>query len=218
MTMHSLSILKAAAFAAGLTLTAVLTSAPTSAQHIVDEWDSVQPPAAPELEEVTIENPETTALLMLDFMHQNCNEERRPRCVASLPKMQQLLEKARAAGVPVVYAIIGGTTTDDIWEDVAPQGDEPWVQAGPDKFIGTDLEQILKDRGIETVITVGTAAHGAVLHTASAAALRGFQVIVPVDGISAEDTYFEQYVVHHLKNAPRIGDSVTLTTSEMIGF
>jgi hypothetical protein len=62
------------------------------------------------------------------------------------------------------------------------------------------------------------AAHGAVLHTASSAALRGMQVIVPIAGISAEDLYFEQYVVHHLVNAPRIGGNVTLTTSEMIQF
>lgn len=210
----SVSVLKAVVLAGGLALAA--TSA--SAQHVIDEWDNVEPPAPPELEEVTIDSPETTALLMLDFMHSNCNEERRPRCVASLPRMQQLLENARAAGVPVVYAIVGNSTTADIWEQVAPQEDEPWVQAGPDKFVDTELEQILADRGIETVITVGTAAHGAVLHTASSAALRGMQVIVPIDGISAEDLYFEQYVVHHLVNAPRIGGNVTLTTSDMIQF
>jgi nicotinamidase-related amidase len=35
------------------------------------------------------------------------------------------------------------------------------------------------------VIAVGTAANGAVLYTASAAAFRGMNVIVPVDGISS---------------------------------
>ncbi len=82
----------------------------------------------------------------------------------------------------------------------------------------TDLEKILADKGIKTVITVGTAAQGAVLYTASAAALRGLQVIVPVDGVSAEDTYFEQYVVYDLSKAPGVSGKVTLTTVDMMKF
>jgi nicotinamidase-related amidase len=47
------------------------------------------------------------------------------------------------------------------------------------------------DKGIKTVVVVGTTAQGAVLNTASQAAFRGLQVIIPVDGMSAENTYFE---------------------------
>jgi nicotinamidase-related amidase len=51
------------------------------------------------------------------------------------------------------------------------------VAAFVDKFMlgnkDTGLEKILKDKGITTVIAVGTAANGAVLYTSSAAALRG---------------------------------------------
>jgi len=46
------------------------------------------------------------------------------------------------------------------------------VTSGPDKFLGTVLERILKDRGIQTAITVGTVSHAAVLYTASGAAGR----------------------------------------------
>lgn len=65
---------------------------------------------------------------------------------------------------------------------------------------------------------MGTAANGAVLFTSRAAALRGFQVVVPVDGMSAENIYIEQYVAWHLSNAPRGGARVTLTRTDMIGF
>ncbi len=68
--------------------------------------------------------------------------------------------------------------------------------------MGTDLEKILKDKGIKAVIVTGTAAHRAVLYTASGAALRGMHVIVPVDGMSAENVYAEQYVAWNLVNAP----------------
>ena len=36
---------------------------------------------------------------------------------------------------------------------------------GPDKFIGSDLEKTLKDKGIKTVVAMGTQAQTSVLHT-----------------------------------------------------
>jgi nicotinamidase-related amidase len=78
-------------------------------------------------------------------------------------------------------------------------------------FLRPILEKILNDKGIKTVVIVGTAAQGAVLNTASQAAFRGLRVIIPVDGMSAENTYFEQYTAYHLANAPGVGQEVTLT-------
>jgi nicotinamidase-related amidase len=201
----------------GVAVLAGLSVSAASAATIIDEWTSVKAPKAPTLKPVTVD-PKTTALLMLDFMHQNCNDKRRPRCVASLPLMKKLLGEARGKNMLVVYSIIRNTTTKDIWADVAPKGNEPWVLSGVDKFYKTDLEKILKDKGIQTVITVGTAAHGAVLYTASEAALRGMKVIVPVDGATAEDTYFEQYTVYQLAHAPTISNSITLTKVDMMKF
>ena len=73
-----------------------------------------------------------------------------------------------------------------ILKDVAPLEGEPIVKSAADKFFKTDLEKILNDKGIKTVVVVGTAAHGAVLNTASQAAFRGLQVIIPVDGMSSK--------------------------------
>ncbi len=92
------------------------------------------------------------------------------------------------------------------------------VTSGVNKFLGTDLETILKGRNIKTVIAFGTTAQGAVLHTSSEAALRGFQVLVPVDLVSAELLYAEQYTAWHLGNAPVISDRITLTRSDLIRF
>jgi nicotinamidase-related amidase len=83
-------------------------------------------------------------------------------------------------------------------------------------FLRPILEKILNDKGIKTVVIVGTAAQGAVLNTASQAAFRGLRVIIPVDGMSAENTYFEQYTAYHLANAPGVGQQVTLTKMDMI--
>ena len=206
---------KTAVLASGLMMTFFLFQMPASAQTIVDTWDAVKAPPAPELKSVILDS-KATALLLLDFNKQTCNAERRPRCIASIPKVQELLEEARSKGFTIIYSLSAGATSTDIARELAPRKGEPVVTAGPDKFMGTDLEKILMDKGIKTVIVTGTAAHGAVLYTASGAAFRGMQVILPVDGMSAENTYAEQYTAWHLANAPRVSSKVTLTKIDLI--
>ena len=206
---------KTAVLASGLMMTFFLFQMPASAQTIVDTWDAVKAPAAPELKSVILDS-KATALLLLDFNKQTCNAERRPRCIASIPKVQELLEEARSKGFTIIYSLSAGATSTDIARELAPRKGEPVVTAGPDKFMGTDLEKILMDKGIKTVIVTGTAAHGAVLYTASGAAFRGMQVILPVDGMSAENTYSEQYTAWHLANAPRVSSKVILTKIDLI--
>jgi nicotinamidase-related amidase len=195
---------------------AVLATPFSSAgQTIVDEWNTVKAPPAPELKPVTID-PKTSALLVLDVVKQTCPP--RPRCVASVPKIQALLTQARSKGVPVIYSLVPGGSVADVLPEVAPKEGEPSVTSGPDKFLGTDLEKILKEKGVQTVIIVGTAANGIGVYTGGEAALRGFKVIVPVDGMSAVDPYAEQFTAWQLVNAPRVAPQVTLTRMDMIRY
>jgi nicotinamidase-related amidase len=196
-----------------LSLTRLLSASP--AQTVVDAWDTVKAPPAPELKPVTAD-PKTTALLLLDFNKQTCNAERRPRCIATIPIMKKLLTEARAKGAAVIYSLSAGAAITDVARELAALPGDPVVTSGPDKFLGTDLEKILKDRHIATVIVAGTAAHGAVLYTASGAALRGMRVIVPADGISSETLYPEQYVLWNLANAPRVSVQTTLSRTDLI--
>lgn len=213
----SQAVVVAAILAVAVLTTFNPSSALAQTKDIIDEWASVKAPPPPALKPVTID-PKVTALLILDIVKQTCNAERRPRCLASVPKIQSLLNRARSKGVPVIYSVTSTSTTADIAKEVSPLGGEPEVKSGVDKFLGTDLEKILKEKGIKTVIVVGTAAHGAVLFTSGAAALRGFQVIVPVDGMSGENTYVEQYTAWHLVNAPTITGRVTLTRIDQVRF
>lgn len=188
-----------------------LTS-PVTAQTIIEEWATINAPSAPELKPVTVD--QNTALLLLDFGKQNCGA--RPRCVASVPKVQKLAADARAKNIMVAHSLFGQATKADLL--IPPLDNEAIVTSGANKFHRTELEKILRDKGITTVIVTGTAAHGAVLHTAAAAALFGFKVILPVDAMSA-DPYAEQYTAWHLANAPGgIGPNVTLTKMDMINF
>ena len=202
---------------------ALVYVAPATAQTIVDQWSSVKIPPPPELKPVTLD-PKTTAILVMDFVKQTCNNERRPRCVASIPKIEKLIAAARAQGVMLISTTVPPVPIADTLPAVAPKGNDPVVVAFVDKFIlgdkDTGLEKMLKDKGITTLVAVGTAAHGAVLYTATAAASRGFNVIVPVDGMSGDGQvlYDEQAVAFILTHAPGISSKITLTRIDMIKF
>jgi nicotinamidase-related amidase len=190
---------------------------PVGAQTVVDEWSTVKAPGPIALQPVTVD-PKTTAVLLLDFVKQTCNEQRRPRCLASLPAVAKLLGAARSSGATVIYSIVTTGTVADIMPPVARNANEPYVQAGPDKFIGTDLQKLLTDKGIKTVIVSGTTAEGAVMNTANHAAQLGYDVIVPVDGMSSSTLYAEQYVAWNTLNAPTISAKAKATTIARISF
>ena len=194
-----------------------------SAGTIVDDWARVAVPPAPVLAAVTLD-PRRTALLMLDFNGHEaaasgpCNAASKPRCLATLPAVGRLLDLARARGVFVVHSTSAAGTPADIRSEVAPQPGEPVVKAGPDKFIGTDLGALIGQRNLDTLVVVGTAAEGAVLDTATDAALHGYAVVVPVDGVSSTEPYAEQYVAWHLVHAPGVAQKSRLTRIDAIGL
>jgi len=186
-------------------------------ETIVEQWSRVKAPPPVALKPVQA-NPRETAFLVLDIEELTCNPARRPRCIESVPKIQGFLQKARAKGIPVVYSLTGRGTRETILPEVTPEADEPIVQSSVDKFFRTDLDKILQRKGIKTVIIAGTTAERAVLHTATGAAIRGYKVIVPVDGMSAGNLYAEQYTAWHLLNAPGTRRSTTVTRFDMIDF
>ena len=70
------------------------------------------------------------------------------------------------------------------------------------------------------MIVCGTSAQGVIIGTGSGSAQRGYKVIVPVDCMSSDDPYMEQYAAWHMfKGGPAIVTSqTTLTRSDMIKF
>ena len=198
------------------TILAVL-ALPAYGANIIDEWASAKAPPPPALKPAMIDK--TYALFVIDMVTETCNAKARPRCVETIPAIQKLLNDARAKGMAVIYAL--GVSGKEFVPALAPKDGEPIVKSGADKFINTDLDKILKDKGIKGVIVVGTLAYGGVLHTASQAALRGYKVVVPLDGMSSpneQTLYSEQYTAWHLANGPGLAANVTLTKMDMIKF
>jgi len=209
----------------------VLFASPVAgrAGSIIDEWDSVKIPPPPELHKVTID-PKTTVLMVMGFVNNSCNVTRRPRCAATVPQVAKLLTEARNHGVLIVHSVpTGNPSAEDIVKELrALPGEMVIPPNGPNKFLPYDLEfnkyndfdldKAFRDHNIKTVITVGTKVQTAVLHTAAEAALRGYKVIVPVDGMSGDSAYPEQYTAWHLANTQRVMQQVTLTRIDLIEY
>lgn len=188
------------------------------AKSIIEEWSQVKAPPPPALKAVGIDSA-STALIVMDISVRTCSSAKRPRCAVSLPAVARLVREARASGVLVVYSLVGHDNRGDIPKAFAARpADTVVTGAGPDKFVGSDLEAILKSKRIKTLITVGTSAEGAVLNTASGAAFRGFAVVVPVDGMSSDTLYGEQSTAWYLAHAPRVSQHTTLTAVDRIEF
>jgi nicotinamidase-related amidase len=188
------------------------------AADVIADWANIKIPPAPELKPVTLDG-KTTALLILDMQAPSCTMAQRPRCVDSIPKVKALMDRARAAGALVAYTLPSSTIIDP---GLAPHEGEVVAQnpGGPDKFLGTDMDKRLKDRGIKTVIITGTSAQGIGIGAGSAAAQRGYNVIYPVDGVSSEDAFREAYAAWHMAGGgpPVMTRFVTVTRSDMIKF
>ncbi len=194
----------------------VLSGAAWAGSGYIDTlWDQAEPPEKPRIVEV-VAQPSDTALLVLDIEELTCNKERRPRCLETVPRIASLIRKARAAGMPVIYSLTSRGTPETILEPVTPRQGEPIVQSSVNKFWQTDMDILLKKHNITTVIITGTAAHGAVMHTATAAAVRGLEVILPVDCLSAQDPYVEQAAIHLLETGPGTRKRIRLTESTLI--
>ena len=213
--------LAASRFCAGAIAAALLASAPPAAAgDIIADWDSVKLPPKPELKSVTVD-PKTTALLVLDLMKGNCGV--RPRCAAIVPNVKKLLDEARAHNMMVVYNLTGASKPEDMVDaSIMPKPGDFLIKngRGGDKFIRSNLDAGLKEKGIKTVIITGTSAQGAVATTSNGATGRGYKAVVPVDGTASEDSFRELYGIFHLAGGgpAALTENVTVTRSDMIKY
>jgi nicotinamidase-related amidase len=206
---------------ATLIVSAVLAGAATAAfaagPDIMQEWATVKAPPPPPIKAVTID-PKTTALLSLDFNGKGCTVQARPRCAGIIPNAEKLLQQARAKGMLVLHTATSSMKDDEFVKELAPAGGEKILRGKGDKFVASDLEKILKEKGITTVLVMGTAGHQAVLYTVLGAVLRDYKAIVPIDTMPSDEPYMEQFTIWEIANGSQLKDGATLTRSDMIKF
>jgi len=168
----------------------------------------------------------SSALLVLDISMAICQPN--PACTATVPAIVSLLAKAREAKVPVIYSTtVNPNGPPPMLPAVAPQAGEPTVVARADKFVDTNLEELLKQRKVSTLVIVGSAANGAVLYTSFHANARGFTVVAAEDGLSSPVPINTTLARYQLLNQPGAANpsnkplaerAVTLSRSDLITF
>ncbi|MGX5774401.1 cysteine hydrolase family protein [Methylorubrum zatmanii] len=130
-----------------------------------------------------------SALVMIDL--QNTYREGVMRLEGVEPAIREakaLLERARAAGIPVFHVRHDagpGSPYDvtapigQISDEVAPRAGEPIITKGyPSSFVGTDLQAQLETAGVKDVILAGFMTHMCVNSTARSAFNLGFRPTV----------------------------------------
>ncbi len=185
---------------------------------------TLQMPSPPEPVAVVLD-PATTALLIFDIVDPICM--RQPNCIGKMvPAISSLLAKARKAGVTIAYGTRAPTMSKWLPDVVPRPGDIKIESQAQDRFYNTDLDKMLKAKGITTLILTGWKVSGSVTYTSVGATLRGYTVVVPIDA-SLDATDYEiaigLYQILHqhssnLTNEPLKQGASTLSRTDLITF
>lgn len=160
---------------------------------------------------------EKTAMLVVDMQNDFVREGAAievPRARAMVPRLRRLLDVCRAHQILVIYihhvlrdggidagrladhhaairdnkALLAGTPNVEIYEGLRPQaGDLMVAKPRYSAFHGTDLDAILRGRGVDTLIIGGTVTSVCCDSTTRDAFSRDYKVIFLSDGTAARD-------------------------------
>lgn len=165
---------------------------------------SQEGPNRPEPKPITLDA-KTAAVLVLD-LNARCHDPKQI-CSKLVSPLGEFLEKARAAGVPIIYSVSASAKGKPLGEVATPlkrRESEPVIYPdGFDKFLGGELEAWLKEKGAKTLIVTGASTNSAVLYTATTAArMHRYNVVVPMDGMVAANKYEQEYTFHQFTVLP----------------
>jgi ureidoacrylate peracid hydrolase len=167
--------------------------------------------------QINVIDPKKTAMIVVDmqndFVASGAAMET-PTARAVVPKLADALKISRDAGIKVIYtahvhrrdgcdmglfddmhppianreALVDGTPGVDIYSDVAPAPGEHVIKKHRySGFFGTDLDMILREWGVDTVIISGTTTENCCHATARDAMFRNYRVVFLSDATATYD-------------------------------
>jgi nicotinamidase-related amidase len=89
----------------------------------------------------------------------------------------------------VLYGTRGPTLSKWLPDVVPKPGDVVIQSYAQDRFYNTELDKILKEKGITTLILMGWKVSGSVTYTSVGATARNYTVVVPIDASMATTDY-----------------------------
>jgi nicotinamidase-related amidase len=134
------------------------------------------------------------------------------------PRLARLAQRARAAGVPVVYVNDNFGRWQSDWRKViarcaAPgspgrrvvEALRPWphdyfvLKPKHSGFFSTTLDLLLQHMGVETVVLTGIATDICILFTANDAHMRDYRVVVPRDCVAANTRRKTEFTLRQIR-------------------
>jgi nicotinamidase-related amidase len=167
----------------------------------------------------------TTAVLMADFHVDTVLNSAIAKERGTVVRSLAVLQAARSAGTQVVHIVVnfregypeisdlnkafraikerGNTPPKDplslIVPELAPLREEPViVKHRVSPFYGTDLDMLLRSRGIDTLVMLGHATSGVILSAVRHGADADYQLIVVEDGCADPDPEVHRFLMERV--------------------
>ncbi len=174
-----------------------------------------------------------TAVIVIDMINDFVTGVfKSDRAAKIIPNIKALLDYTRKQKVPIVYATdahlpnvdpefdvwgshaVAGSWGAEIVDELKPhKGDFRVLKRKYSAFQGTDLDQLLRELKIDTVILTGVVTDICIQHTAADAFFRGYKIIVPKDCVEAVDAKTQEEAIRYIKKA--YGPEIT-TSNELV--
>ncbi|HEX7095447.1 MAG TPA: cysteine hydrolase [Acidimicrobiales bacterium] len=155
-----------------------------------------------------------------------------------IPNLERLVGAARAAGVRVIHAIAahqpdmwGANTNARLFLGVrkspvklihGTEAVEPIPEVGPGEhdivlarqhglspFEGTELDSLLRNEGVRTIVLVGVSVNVAIINVTFDAVNRAYEVVIPRDAVAGTPREYVDQVFEHT-----LGYVATITTTD----
>lgn len=158
------------------------------------------------------------SLLIVDMIHDFVDGKFGSEGARSIvPKIKEIAKKFRKEGM-VIYLrdshrkddaelrvwgehAMEGTWGSEIVEELAPEsGDIVIDKRTYDGFLFTELEKVLREKGVNEVYLCGVATDICVLHTAFGAFVRGFDVYVIEDACIGTSEAKHEYALNYMRD------------------
>jgi nicotinamidase/pyrazinamidase len=166
-------------------------------------------------------NGEKTALLIVDMLNDFVRKDGAlvvPHALDLIPNQKKLLEKARQTKVKVIYLAdhhlpndrefekwpphaIAGTPGSDVIQELRPrEGEQVIPKRRYSGFFGTDLDLILRESGVESIILAGVLTDICVMYTSADASARNYAVVVVTDATGSTSDENHRFALSHMRD------------------
>jgi nicotinamidase-related amidase len=160
--------------------------------------------------------------------------------VEMIPNLARLAEAARAAGVRVIHAtaanqpdnwgantnarlflgvrkspvkIVQGSDAAEPISEVGPEDNDIVIgrQHGLSPFEGSEIDSLLRNEGIRTIVLIGVSVNVAILNVTFDAVNRAYEVVIPRDAVTGTPLDYVDQVFRHT-----LGYVATVTDTDAV--